>query len=914
MQPLASKLKRTLLLVGGIAFLGAASLVATLQYQQHKHSLARVMTARMDITQGIIVELLRQEQVRIQGLIHELAQQNASHQQLLLERVLHIEESNDLFYLLDRDGRVILISQPYQQFLGLNFSHLSFIAKRKPISGVYQSLITRQSVLSLLTEMGDGRLLVLEKMLQDFLPLFAQLEQGEMIPSEQLFVLATDGTVIYHPNTELVRTRHNLGLEIRHRRGPDLSGLYHFDIGQENYIGVQRALEIPKGWKLYYSVPRRLLINVIKQEVVVQFVVLATAFFAAFAALGWILQRYYSAPLSEVAHSLSTYRLNAQEAVAAVSAKGILELSQLIQAVNNMIEKMRSTTAQLEEREELFRTVTEHSVHWAFWIHPDGELHYISPSCERITGYSPEEFYRQPTLLRDIIHPNDRELWDDHRHQTDSLGELVPMDFRILTKGGSARWIRHFCRPIISETGVNLGSRGTNIDITEEKQAEQRLVHHSLYDSLTGLANRDLFMDRINHAITRCAREEFKFAVLFFDLDRFKTVNDSLGHRIGDRLLRHVAHRLREESRPADTVARLGGDEFGALLEGVHDLSDALLFAKRVQSRIREPFKLENFEVFSSISAGITLSRGRVRNAEDLLRDADTAMYHAKTEGRDRIEIFGSEMHAQAVARLELETDLRRAVERGEFCNHYQPIVELTSRKIVGFEALVRWQHPQKGLLLPGEFISLAEETGIILPLGDSVLEHACRQLQHLHAEAAAAQITMNVNLSALQLTRTDLGATLESLLSKYGLPASRLNMEITESVLMEYTGAVQETLDSIAAMRVGVCMDDFGTGYSSLSNLRRFPISGIKIDRIFIDSMLERREDHKIVHTIIDLAHNLGVHCVAEGVETEPQRIELERLGCDYAQGYLFSKPVESAATLALVLADAGSRKSIAG
>lgn len=890
-------------MVGSIAFLSAAILAATLQYHQYKQSLVRVMTSRIDITQGIIEELLRQEQEHIQGLIHELSMQNAPNDIRLLERTLHIEGGNDLFYLLDQDGRISLISKPYRQHLGLDFSHLAFIAERRSVSGVHQSLVTRQSVISLLTEMEDGRLLVLEKMLKSFLPLFAQLEQGEMIPNEQLFVLAADGTVIYHPNTELVRSRHNLGLELKNWQGPDLSGLYRFDLGRERYIGLKRALDKPEGWKLYYSAPQHLLTDVVKQEVLVQFTILATAFFAAFSALGWILQRYYSNPLADVVRSLSGYRLNEEVAVPATSSRGILELDQLIQAVNDMTEKIRTTTEQLEEREELFRTVTEHSVHWAFWIHPDGGLRYIAPTCERITGYSPEEFYQRPALLRDIIQPDDRTLWDDHRHATDSLGEQVPMDFRILTKDGATRWIRHFCQPIISKTGANLGNRGTNIDITQEKLAEQRLIHHSLYDSLTGLANRDLFMDRMGHAITRCAREEFQFAVLFFDLDRFKTVNDSLGHRIGDRLLQHIARRLREESRPSDTIARLGGDEFAALLEGVHEISDVLFFAKRVQERLREPFQLENFEVISTISIGITLSRGRTRNAEDLLRDADTAMYHAKSQGRDRIEIFGSEMHAQAVARLSLETDLRRAVERQEFVNHYQAIVELVSMKIIGFEALVRWQHPEKGMIQPDEFIPLAEETGIILALGESVLEQACQHLQQWHAEIPGHEtVNMNINLSVLQLAGSNLAATLKNLLQKHSLSAANLNMEITESVLMEHTGPVRQALERITALGVSLCMDDFGTGYSSLTNLRSFPIGGLKIDQIFIASMLEREEDHKIVRTIIDLAHNLGMHCVAEGVETDRQLAELKRLGCDYVQGFLLSRPLESANVLDLL------------
>jgi diguanylate cyclase (GGDEF)-like protein/PAS domain S-box-containing protein len=866
--------------------------------------MARVMSSRIDITQGIIAELLRQEQKHIRGLISQLARYPANDEDRLLKRVLSVDEGDDLFYLLDQNGRVCLIADPYRQHLGLDFSHLAFIAERKPVSGVHQSLVTRQSVISFLSEMGDGRLLVLEKRLQEFLPLFAQLEQGEMIPEEQLFVLAGDGTVIYHPNPELVRSRHNLGLELRNWQGPDLNGLYRFDLGREHSIGVQRTLDKPSGWRLYYSAPFDLLTDTVLQEIAVQFVVLASVFFAAFAALGWLLQRYYSNPLANVARFLSDYRLDAEGAtVPASSARGIRELSLLIGAVNDMTEKIRSTTRQLEDKEELFRTVTEYSVHWAFWLHPDGGLRYIAPTCERITGYSPEAFYRQPALLHDIIHPEDRALWENHRHETDSQGELLPMEFRILTKSGETRCIRHYCRPIISKTGVNLGNRGTNIDITEEKQAEQQLIRHSLYDALTELANRNLFLDRLEHAIARCGRGEYQFAVLFFDLDRFKTVNDSLGHCIGDCLLQQVAQRLLDESRPGDTVARLGGDEFAALLEDVKDMRAALHFAERAQARMREPFRVESFEVFCTISIGVTLSRGQVRSAEDLLRDADTAMYHAKSQGRDRIEVFGADMHAKAVARLSLDTDLRRAVERREFINHYQPIVDLRSMEISGFEALIRWRHPEKGMVPPGEFISLAEETGLILPMGEAVLECACHDLQCWQVEQSkSALLSMNVNLSAVQLARTDLLALLTKLLDRYAVSAASLTLEITESVLMEHTGQMRDTLERIQALDVGLCMDDFGTGYSSLTNLRRFPIGGLKIDQTFIAAMLTREDDRKIVHTIIDLAHNLGIHCVAEGVENEQQLAELKRLGCDYAQGFLFSKAVDAERALAMI------------
>ena len=895
---LASRLRLVLLLTGGIAILVSSVMIAMIEYQHSKHEMLRILQSRVDIIEGTIDVLMQQEQKNIEHLIREFSFSVNTTDKRLLEHAHYLSGHRSLYYLLDEGDGVEQIFEPekHGEFLGRDFSHLSFIKEKKPISSVYQSLISQRAVISLLTEIGNGRTLVLEKDLQDFVPVLSQLGRGELLHGELLFVLSSDGTVIFHPENRLIQTRHNLGKEFKARTGPDAQGLIGFDLAGERYSGVERQLALPLGWRLYNVVPSRYLNEHAIHEVLTQVLVLIGLIIVLLITMNWLLQRYFSRPVADVISSLSHYSIHdGQAAIPLERANGIVELKNLVSAFELILKKIATTNKQLEEREELFRTVTEHSVHWSFWLRPDGQLRYISPSCERMTGFTTQEFYVKPELLREIIHPDDRKLWNDHVHETGSRGELLPVEFRIRTKQGTERWIRHFCKPIMTSDGICLGSRGANVDITEEKRAEEKLVHHSLYDSLTGLANRELFMDRLVQVIKRCEREGFQYAVLFLDLDRFKNINDSLGHSIGDLLLKSIARRLQDECRPIDTVARLGGDEFAALLEGVSGLSDALMFAERIRARVRQPYKLENYEIFTSVSVGITMSHGSRRNAADLLRDADTAMYQAKSMGRDQVEVFDVEMHKQAVERLNLETDLRRAIDRDEFVNFYQAIYDLKTDRISGFETLVRWQHPQRGLLPPGAFITLAEETGIILPLGQWVLESACRQLRVWQEMPEFEQLTLNINLSGIQLTQPGLVDHLQGILETHQIEVSTLALEITESVLMEYKGHLHHNLNALEQMGVQLCMDDFGTGYSSLNNLRNFPIHKLKIDRAFISRMMNSEEDHMIVNTIIDLAHNLGMDCIAEGVETAQQLEELRKLGCNHAQGLLFSKPLSA-------------------
>lgn len=434
-------------------------------------------------------------------------------------------------------------------------------------------------------------------------------------------------------------------------------------------------------------------------------------------------------------------------------------------------------------------------------------------------------------------------------------------------------------------------------ELNERKRAEEQLTHNAFHDALTGLPNRALFMDRLGHALERAKRHpESFFAVLFLDLDRFKVVNDSLGHAIGDQLLIESARRLTQCVRIEDTVARLGGDEFVILLDGIHDNVDAMLIADRIQQALASSFEFDPHHIFISVSIGIVQSATGYECAEDVLRDADVAMYRAKTLGRGRYEVFDTEMHDRAMTRLELESDLRRAVEQSEFTIYYQPIISFATNRIAGFEALVRWRHPIRGLVAPAEFIPMAEETGLIIPIGQWVLQEACRQMREWQTQfAQESPLTISVNFSTKQFTQTNLVEKIATTLHETGLSAQSLKLELTESLIVEDMQAVAIMLDQLRALGVQVQIDDFGTGYSSLGYLHRLPIDTLKIDRTFINRMGVNGNGPEIVRTILALAHDMGMKVIAEGVETMEQVSKLKNMECEYGQGYYFTQPLDS-------------------
>lgn len=468
-------------------------------------------------------------------------------------------------------------------------------------------------------------------------------------------------------------------------------------------------------------------------------------------------------------------------------------------------------------------------------------------------------------------------------------------------------------------------------DITERKHAEEQLIHNAFYDQLTGLPNRALFMDRLRQASRRAKRsrrgkslnQPDRFAVLFLNLNRFKLVNDSLGNPIGDQLLQEFAYRLQTCLRQTDTVARLGGDEFAILLEGIQDVSDATNVAESIHQTLALPFYLNESEVFMTLSIGIALNsitedslaednaldtpiNPPLLQPEDLLRNADIAMYRARAQGKGAYEVFDTGMHSKAIDRLQMETDLRRAIERQEFRVHYQPIVSLSTGRINGFEALLRWQHPQRGLVSPTEFIPTAEETGLITPIGWWALREACQQLSVWQKQFPASQpLTINVNLSCKQFTQPDLLQQIDKILQEAKLAVGSLKLEITESVVMENPDLVRALLLELKQRHIHLCIDDFGTGYSSLSRLHHFPISTLKIDRSFVSRIGALGENSEIVQAIVTLAQTLSMDVVAEGIEVLEQVSPLLALQCEYGQGYFFSKPVDSDAAGELLMAE---------
>jgi diguanylate cyclase (GGDEF)-like protein/PAS domain S-box-containing protein len=469
-------------------------------------------------------------------------------------------------------------------------------------------------------------------------------------------------------------------------------------------------------------------------------------------------------------------------------------------------------------------------------------------------------------------------------------------EIRLRKKTGEILWAFISDAPIVNDKGVVTGTMGIFSDITMRKCAEEQLLHDSLHDGLTGLANRALFMDHLRMTIERNkSRQSNSYAVLFLDFDRFKVVNDSLGHAEGDELLNQIARRLESSTRTCDLVARLGGDEFVILLSETLAESDAVFIAERIQNNLKNPFDLSGSEIFISASIGIALSNAGQNRAEDMVRDADIAMYRAKAKGKAQYQVFDQAMHKYASRQLQFENEMRQSLEREEFQLYYQPIIILQTKTLVGFEALVRWNHPTRGIIPPFEFIGAAEENGLILPLGSWILQESCWQLRRWQDDnPAVSRLTVSVNLSSKQFLQLDLAEQIDATLRETGLDPRCLKLEITESHIMENSEMAVTIMNRLRALGVEISLDDFGTGYSSLSYLHRLPVDYLKVDRSFVSRMTDSKENNEIVFTIIKLAQNLKMKVIAEGIETADQLAHLKRLHCKYGQGYFFSKPLE--------------------
>jgi diguanylate cyclase (GGDEF)-like protein/PAS domain S-box-containing protein len=537
-----------------------------------------------------------------------------------------------------------------------------------------------------------------------------------------------------------------------------------------------------------------------------------------------------------------------------------------------------------------------------------GRLAYMSPQIEAILGYAPEAFLEDHELWPRLIHPDDHDAaiaaYADHW----STERPLRADYRMLARDGSIVWIHDeaYAMNEGSTTGRRV-SQGLVVNTTEQKRLEAQLLHDALHDPLTGLANRVLFRDHVELALAGSRRRRSKVAVLFLDLDNFKVVNDSLGHRAGDRLLVEVGRRLNATIRATDVVARQGGDEFTILLDRIDGVEEATAFADRLATDLRKPIELDGRSIVIHVSIGIALASGPKLAADDLLAHADAAMYEAKGQGRDRHAVFDPSMRIRATGRLEMETQLRTAIEEKEFELHYQPIVDLASNRIAGFEALVRWHHPERGLVPPMEFIPLAEASGLIVPLGRNITETACRQLRALRDAGFGEALTMSVNVSPRQAVEPGFAAEVAATLELSGLEPSALVLEITESLTLDASAASAGSLRRLRDMGVQLVIDDFGTGFSALEYFKRFAVQGLKIDRSFIDGLGRSREDTAIVTATLAFASALGLSVTAEGVETADQLERLRALGCPHGQGFLFSRPLP-AADLPALLAGSGT------
>jgi len=586
---------------------------------------------------------------------------------------------------------------------------------------------------------------------------------------------------------------------------------------------------------------------------------------------------------------------------------------------------------QLAERDQLFQLISENAADMIALVDSDGHRLYNSPAYQKVLGYSPEDL--KTTSSFEQIHPEDRAHVLQAAEKARLSGRGERMEYRMRHKDGSWRNLESTASAIRNAKGQTDKLVIVNRDITERKRAEELLAHNAFHDSLTNLPNRALFLDRLQHALTLSKRHSnYKFAVLLIDVDEFKIINDSLGHTAGDELLIQIGQRLRDGVRRADTVsrprssgvldkptndetlARLGGDEFTILLDDIRDPIEAVRVAERIQAELAPPFVVNQQEIVVSASIGIASSTSGHIQAEDLMRDADIAMYRAKRAGKARCEVSDPAMHANAVKRLRLETDLRKALDQGEFLVYYQPIVSLQTGKITGFEALTRWQRPE-GILSPIEFIAVAEETGLIIPMNRQLLREACQQLRSWQGEfPSSPPLTMSVNMTSKEFAQPDLTSEIGKTLEQIGLDPGCLQLEIIETIAMGDAEKSGRVLAQLKALGVRLSIDDFGTGYSSLSRLRRIPVDTLKIDRAFILHMDSDAESREIVRAIIMLAHNLGLKVVAEGTETEEHIKLLKQLNCEMAQGYFFSRPADAQAMWNLLASNRSAGAASAG
>ena len=557
------------------------------------------------------------------------------------------------------------------------------------------------------------------------------------------------------------------------------------------------------------------------------------------------------------------------------------------------------------QSEEKYRRLFEGSRDAIYMTTRDGRFIDANPSMLEMFGYSREELLSTNSSLL-YVSPQDRARL---QKELEKVGSVRQHELKLKRRDGSVLDCLKTAAVQRADDGSIIGYQGIIHDITERKRTEEQHAHNAFHDSLTGLPNRSLFMDRLERLVRAARRRNnYRFGVLFLDLDRFKIVNDTLGHMVGDQLLSAVARRLEGALRAEDTVARIGGDEFAIILDSIRDAGDGTRVAERIVQELSLPFTIDGHEVHTATSIGVALSYSGSETADSLLRDADAAMYRAKSSGRGRYEVFDPRQHTEAVTQLQMEADLRRALQAREFFLVYQPVIDIQLRRLAGFEAFLRWRHPSRGLVPPNEFIPVAEETGLIHQIGWWVLEEACHQMhawEMTHAEQLA-DLTVSVNLSGKQFYQPDLIPHVDQILAEGAVSPARIKLEVSESVIMQNAEASTKILTQLRQRGILLSIDDFGTGYSSLSYLQQFPITTLKIDRAFVHAVTETGRASGLVNSILALGRSMGVDALAEGVESGEQVDRLRTLGARFAQGFFFSPPVDAETATTFIVAGA--------
>ena len=571
--------------------------------------------------------------------------------------------------------------------------------------------------------------------------------------------------------------------------------------------------------------------------------------------------------------------------------KATEKLRQSNKLLKQEVTQRRNAQAEALRQQAYFEQLFENSPQAIAILDENGDFSDVNKAFEDLFLYRREEVWGKN--IRSLIVPEEFNNESLELLHDLNRGESVQANLIRRKKDGMLIPVSFLAYPRYSNDQTH-GFFCVYSDVTEQQKAEERLMHQAFHDSLTGLPNRLLFMERLGHCIERQRRNRHnRFAVLYLDLDRFKVINDSLGHHAGDELIRSVSDKLLACVREADTVSRIGGDEFALLLEDVDSRDEVHAVADRILRIVREPVVVDGHDLHNSASIGIVYGPSGDYTAEQIMRDADIVMYQAKDSGKDQAVVFTEDMREQAMMMLRLESELRVAIEHRQFEVHYQPVVDLVEGGVKGFEALVRWRHPERGLVFPGDFIHVAEETGLVVPIGMEVLDKALGQLAQWRSNLCREDLKINVNLSPNQLLQADLPQMVALALDKNKLPASVLRLEITESVLMESASIAGDQLAKLKSLGVDISLDDFGTGYSSLSYLHQFPIDSLKIDRSFVQHMEEKEDRLEIVRTIVLMAQTLNLEVVAEGVETWSQMASLKAMGCDAGQGYYYAKPL---------------------